>query len=161
MACSFHRRHIQEWKPAQSSCNRVLLDCPAHQPAIREHCSNTAGQETHSCSSHSSSPLTSSPASHSLEALADFGASQVGKIFYLPFDTRAIHRAKLIKGFRHWTLGMDVSLKNLHRAKHLEISFHNMQHPATKSRVKRRMQTQKNFSAAVLEVTIQKKDSWQ
>lgn len=114
MACSFHRRHIQEWKPVQSSCNRVLLDCPAHQPAIREHCSNTAGQQTHSCSSHSSSPLTSSPANHSLEALADFGASQVGKIFYLPFDTRGTRRAKLIKGFRHWTLGMDVSLKKIY-----------------------------------------------
>lgn len=96
---------------AQLSPNRTALELSTQQPSIAGHCSNVPGWQTNSCSSsnpssHLSSPLTTRPASCSLEA---FSNVRVGnKIFYLLFDSRHTHQPGSTKDFRHWILGMGV-----------------------------------------------------
>lgn len=72
---------------AQLSHNTTALDLSTQQPSIAGHCSNVPGWQTNSCSSgnprsHLSSPLTSRPASCSLEA---FPNVRVGKKIFCLF----------------------------------------------------------------------------
>lgn len=91
--------------------------------------------------------------------LADIGASQAGKRFYLPFESRDTNRPRNTFQALDPRNGCHRLKHGPCRAKHLEIYFHNMQHPAAKSRLKSNMWSQKKFSGTLWEESVQKKGS--